>query len=121
LTTHSDTKRKTAVVGFCLGGSLVWALSCKTEGIFSAGSGYYGGNIVQMKEETPKNPVILHFGEKDTHIPKEAVQKIKDAHPEIPIYTYDADHGFANTDKKVFSRESSDLAEKRTLEFFARS
>ena len=120
LSTLPGSKRKTAIVGYCLGGSLVWAAACKTSGIFSAGSGYYGGGILQMKDEQPNIPVILHFGKKDAHIPLDGIQKIQDAHPNIPVYLYEADHGFANTDKTVFHQDSSDLAEKRTLDFFAK-
>jgi carboxymethylenebutenolidase len=121
LATLTGTKIKTAVVGFCLGGSLVWALSSKTSGIFAAGSGYYGGNIVQMKNDSPKIPLILHFGEKDAHISKDAVEQIKKAQPEVPVFVYDADHGFSNTDKKEFSSVASALAEKRTLELFSKA
>ena len=120
LATLAGRKRKTGVVGFCLGGSLVWAAASKTEGVFVAGSGYYGGQIIQMKDEKPKIPVILHFGKKDAHIPLDGIQKVQEANPEVPIYLYDADHGFSNTDKKVFSPEASALAEKRTLELFSR-
>ena len=114
----SGAKRKTAVVGYCLGGSLVWAASAKTDGIFSAGSGYYGGQVLQMMDLKPKFPVILHFGKEDHHIPLDKVAEVAKAHPEVPVYLYDAGHGFANVDKKDFSKEAEALAEKRTLEHF---
>jgi carboxymethylenebutenolidase len=113
-------KRKIAAVGYCLGGSLAWGLSCKTENIFQVASSYYGGNVPSAKKDQPKNPVIFHFGKKDQHIPLDSVQEFQKAHQDLPVHLYDADHGFNNNDKPVYDAVSAKLALERTLAFFAK-
>src|SRR5580704_17909565 len=48
---------KTAVVGFCLGGTLTYSAAANLPG-FSAAAGYYGGHIVRMADQVPKVPTI---------------------------------------------------------------
>ena len=38
---------------------------------------------------------MLHFGTLDKHIPKEEIDKVQLAHPEVQIFGYNADHGFS--------------------------
>jgi carboxymethylenebutenolidase len=121
LATLPGAKRKAAVVGYCLGGSLVWALSCQTNGIFQAGSAYYGSQVLKMMDAKPNNPVILHFGEKDEHIPVSEVKEFSKQHPASPVYLYPADHGFNCMDRSAYDAASAELAEKRTLDFFAKT
>ena len=59
---------KVGIVGFCLGGTVAWAAAGQLSGL-SAAVGYYGGGIIGLKDLKPKVPTLLHFGEKDTHIP----------------------------------------------------
>ena len=47
------------------------------------------------------------------------VGKIRKAHPSMPVFTYDADHGFNCDERGSYDEASADLALKRTLEFFA--
>jgi len=112
------TPPKIGVVGYCLGGSLAWAVSCHTNGIFSAASAYYGSQVIQTVDDQPKNPIIFHFGKQDHHIPLEKVSAFQKAHPDLSVYLYDADHGFNNNDKKSFNAPSAELALERTLSFF---
>ena len=58
------------IVGFCLGGSVVYAAATKLSGL-TAAVGFYGGAIVRFADDKPKVPTQLHFGEKDTGIPLE--------------------------------------------------
>ncbi len=111
------------IVGFCYGGSVAWLASARCEGL-AAASGFYGGNIAtQLIDEQPKCPVILHFGRKDQHIPPEHWAKIEAAHPDTPIYLYDADHGFFSPDRppSVHDPESARLARLRTLQLFLKN
>jgi len=62
---------------------------------------------------------MLHFGEKDKHISMEDVRKIKAAYPAMPVFTYDADHGFNCDERGSYDKPSADVAVKRTLDFFA--
>jgi carboxymethylenebutenolidase len=105
------------VVGYCWGGTLAYASACRVAGI-KAAVGYYGGGIAAMLGEKPKVPVMLHFGEKDKHIPISDVNKIKQAYPSMPVYVYDADHGFNCDERGSHDKPSADLALKRTLAFF---
>jgi len=106
---------KVGGVGYCWGGSLAW-LAATRLGIPSVG--YYGGRTAGLLDEEPKAPVILHFGEHDAHIPMTDVQKIKDAHPDVPVYVYDAGHGFNCDERPDYNKEAADLALDRTLAFF---
>jgi carboxymethylenebutenolidase len=106
------------VVGYCWGGTLAYAAACRVPGI-KAAVGYYGGGIAAMLSEKPKAPTILHFGEKDKHISMDDVGKIKKAYPSMPVYVYDADHGFNCDERGSYDKPSADLALQRTLAFFA--
>lgn len=105
------------ITGYCYGGSVVWAAACRLDGL-AAGSGYYGGMIPKMVGETPKCPVILHFGRHDAGIPLDGVEAVAAAHPEVGVHLYDAGHGFNSDRRKDFHAESAALARKRTLDLF---
>ena len=108
---------KVGVVGFCFGGRLAWLAAAHVNGI-SASVPYYGGGIPDLASEKPKVPVILHFGEKDQHIPVAAVQQFQKAHPDLPVYMYNADHGFNCDQRGSYDAPAAKLARERTLEFF---
>ncbi len=115
---HEAGHAKVAVTGFCWGGTLTWASACRLDGLAAAVS-YYGGAIHGLRNETPKVPTMLHFGEQDTYIPAEQLAEIKAAHPEVQLYTYPAGHGFHCDARGSFEPESAKIAFGRTLEFFA--
>jgi carboxymethylenebutenolidase len=106
------------VTGYCYGGTMSWLAADQIEGL-SAASCYYGGNIPQMLQLKPKCPTICHFGRKDPHIPVEAVEKVKPAHPEVEVYMYEAGHGFARKGSNDYDAASDALAFQRTLALFA--
>jgi carboxymethylenebutenolidase len=103
------------VVGFCWGGSLAWLSATRLN--VAAAVGYYGGRIAQFAAEQPRCPVMLHFGAKDAHIAHTEIDKIRHAHPKVPIYLYDAGHGFNCDQRKDYDPDSAGLARKRTLAF----
>jgi carboxymethylenebutenolidase len=105
------------ITGYCYGGSVTWAAACKCDGL-AAASGYYGGNIPQMAEWQPKCPTILHFGRHDHGIPMEQVERIQKLHPDVPVYIYDAGHGFNSDRRQDYNPEAASLARRRTLELF---
>jgi carboxymethylenebutenolidase len=111
---------KVAVVGYCLGGSLAYFAACDLSDV-NAAVGYYGGMILDAKDEKPKSPTMLHFGEKDAHIPIARVREFAAAHPGLPIYTYPADHGFNCDERESYDAPSAALARSRTLDFLAKS
>ena len=108
---------KVGVVGYCFGGLLTWLSAADANNIACA-SGYYGGGIAQSIEKAPKVPTILHFGDLDAHIPITDVKSIDEAHPEVMVYTYDADHGFNCDHRGSYNESAAALARQRTLGFF---
>jgi carboxymethylenebutenolidase len=109
---------KVGVLGFCLGGSLAWLSATQLNP--AAAVCYYGGQIAKNAAETPRCPVMMHFGVKDPHIGPEDIEKIRQAHPEIPLFVYDAGHGFNCDHRKDFEPVSASLARQRTLEFLGK-
>lgn len=110
------TGSKAGVIGYCLGGTMAWLAAARLDP--DAAVGYYGGQIIGYASESPKAPVMLHFGLQDTHIPKTEIDsKVAAAHPEIPIFWYDAGHGFDTSDRASYNADASKLARDRSLEF----
>lgn len=111
---------RVGVVGYCYGGTLTWAAACRLERV-SAASGYYGGQLVRQLDSTPRAPIILHFGEHDPMIPMSDVDKVRQAHPNVPVYVYPAGHGFNCDARPGYHEESAKLALQRTLELFEKN
>ena len=110
--------RPVFVVGYCWGGTATWLAACRCRGL-SAASSFYGRRIPELLGETPRIPIILHFGKTDTSIPPATVEAIAAAQPDIPIHLYDAGHGFVS-DRRVDHRpDAARLARLRTLQLFA--
>jgi len=111
----SDAGR-VGITGFCWGGFAVWLAACRLD--VQAAAGYYGGGIVAHIGEQPKCPTILHFGERDQSIPLSDVAQISEAHPEVGVYIYEADHGFHCDMRGAFNPRAADIAGMRTLRLF---
>ena len=107
---------KVAVVGFCLGGTIAWAAAGRLSGL-SAAVGYYGGGIIGLKDLKPGVPTLLHFGDKDQHIPIAGVREVAAAHPDVEVHIYPADHGFNCDHRESYDAPSAALAWTRTLGF----
>lgn len=108
------------VTGFCWGGAATWLAACRCDGV-AAAAAYYGRRITELVDETPKCPTILHFGRTDASIPPEVVEFIGQAHPEVPIYLYEAGHGFVSNRRADYHEDAARLARLRTLQLFQRS
>jgi len=50
---------------------------------------------------------MLHFGTLDRHIPKQDIDRVQAAHPEVKIFWYDADHGFNCNDRSAPGRHKT--------------
>jgi len=110
--------KKIGVAGYCWGGTLAWLAATRLDGI-AASVCYYGGQIVEHKDEVPNCPVMMNFGETDSGIPLTAVDEIREAQPNTPIYIYPgAGHGFSCDHRASYDAEQSAIAEQRTLAFF---
>jgi len=107
------------IIGYCWGGSLAWLGATKTHS-FKAAIGWYGGGIAAARDLKPNCPVQLHFGEADHGISMSDVAAIKKAQPEVQVFTYPgAEHGFGCEERPSFSPKDNELAELRSLAFFA--
>jgi carboxymethylenebutenolidase len=112
--------RKLGIVGYCFGGTVAWWGATRSRD-FAAASCWYGGGIPGTREERPNCPVQMHFGEKDASIPMTDVDAVRAAQPNAEIYVYaGAQHGFGCDERGSFSKPDYELAQRRTLEFFAR-
>jgi carboxymethylenebutenolidase len=110
---------KTAVVGFCWGGTIAYVAACRLP--ISAAVSYYGGRILQYGDHKPRCPVMYHFGEQDQSIPPATVEKVRHLHPEGIYYTYPAGHGFNCSERSSYEPQSAQLAFERSLEFLRRN
>ena len=107
--------KKVAVTGFCLGGTITWLAATRLKP--DAAIAYYGGGIHGTKSDKPTVPTMLHFGDKDMHIPMAHVNEIRALHPEVQVFDYPADHGFHCDERGSYDAPASKKAMERTLEF----
>jgi carboxymethylenebutenolidase len=115
--TVASLSGKIGVVGYCWGGGLAWLAAARVPGV-AASVGYYGRLIAtSLLDEIPRVPMFLHYGEHDPNIPMSDVEKVRAAHPEMAIFTYDAGHGFNCEDRADFNPDAATLARARTLAF----
>ena len=111
---------KRGIVGYCWGGTVAWWGATRTPA-FAAAVGWYGGGIAAAREEVPRCPVQLHFGEVDASIPMADVEAIRAARPEVEIFVYPgAGHGFGCEERDSYKPVDAELAQQRTLAFFGR-
>lgn len=110
------------IVGFCLGGKL--GPLALARGAGNAAVAFYGVGLDQCCNilRTTKQPVQMHFGDQDTHIPPEAVSKMQDLAREksnFEVFRYpDGGHAFFRPDLK---NKESEAAYQRMLTFLKRS
>ena len=105
-------------VGFCFGGTTAWLAAARCTGL-SAAVAYYGGHIIDNLTLIPQVPTILHLGKTDELIPPAEVEAIREAHPDLPIFMYEAGHAFVAPNG--FHADSARLSSLRTLAHFARN
>ncbi len=84
-TTHGGDASRVAVTGFCWGGRITWLYAA--HGPVKAGIAWYGRLVGEATPHTPKHPVDLAsllkapvlglYGEKDSGIPLDTVDKMK--------------------------------------------
>jgi carboxymethylenebutenolidase len=106
---------RVSIVGYCWGGTLAYIAACELP--VACAVAYYGGQIKDTLEKSPRRPVMYHFGEKDPHIPMSDVDKIRAADPNGVFHLNPADHGFNCDERSTYDAASATLARDRTLQF----
>jgi carboxymethylenebutenolidase len=108
---------RVAAIGYCWGGTLAYLAACGLP--VACAVAYYGGQIVQHLDKSPRCQVLYHFGEQDPHIPPADVEKIRAADPSGTFHLYPAGHGFNCEDRGSYDAASAGLARERTLSFLS--
>jgi carboxymethylenebutenolidase len=120
---RAEGSAKVGVVGYCMGGGLAFLAATRTDS--DASIGYYGAPIPNYLGEAHgiARPLMLHFAGDDHFIPADkvaAVHAALDPNPHVTIHEYaGVDHGFATQTGARRVADAADLADGRTLAFFA--
>ena len=109
---------RTAVVGFCWGGSVAFLANTR---LGLPAVDYYGARSVPFLDEPARAPVMIHFGARDKSIPPADIELHRNKQPRAKIFVYeDADHAFnRDVDNSHYHAPSAALAWQRTLDFLA--
>ena len=107
---------RVGIVGYCWGGTVAWLAATRLAGLACAVP-YYGGQMGKYSNETPRCPVMGHFGEQDTMPAPDQIRALVDIHPSVSAYFYSAGHGFNCDQRGSFDAAASALARERTLAF----
>jgi carboxymethylenebutenolidase len=114
---------KVGLVGYCLGGRLAYMAAARTD--IDASVGYYGVMIDTMLNEAHAiaNPLMLHIPTADHFVGPDAQAAIHaalDPHPKVTLHDYPGlDHGFATEVGDRRDEAGANLADSRTMAFFA--
>ncbi len=125
LRAHAACTGKVGGVGFCLGGKLAYLLSARFDPDCCVG--YYGVGIEKDLREANgiKTPLMLHLAGKDALCDENARQAIRSSlrsNDLVTIHEYqDQDHAFARPGGEHFDAAAAELADLRSLDFFARN
>jgi carboxymethylenebutenolidase len=121
----------TAVVGYCMGGTVAFYAS--TLGVVGAAASFYGGGVETGRFGLPpllelaselKSPWIGLYGDLDKGIPIEQVEALRSAASEsafpTEVHRYaDADHGFSCDERPgAYNEAAATEATAETLRFF---
>ena len=118
--------KKTAIIGWCFGGGWALKASLARPDLVDATIVYYG-ELVNEPEKLAKlrGPVLGIFAKRDGWITPKWVEAFDAAltKANIPheIYSYDADHAFANPSNQHFDKEAYKDAWDKTLEFLKKN
>lgn len=124
LRTHPACTGPVGAVGFCLGGKLAYLIATRYQPDCSVG--YYGVGIENALDEIANlsGHLLLHIAEKDQFCPLEAQARIHaalDGNARVTLHDYAGlDHAFARVGGKHYDAAAAELANLRSLEFFAR-
>jgi carboxymethylenebutenolidase len=122
----SEVSGGAGVLGFCLGGSLAFAVAAQGEP--AAAVSYYGSGVPDSlaQADRVRCPIIFHFGSEDPYIPADQVAAVERAAEQRPSWEFHrhagAGHAFDNHDAPMFHQpEAAAAAWEQTREFLART
>ena len=117
---------KVGCVGYCMGGGLTLATAMRPTSKVDAAHVYYGGGMPADEQlATIKVPVLGSYGATDTGIPKEQVDRLRDALTkagttnDITLYE-GAGHSFFNDTKPSFHPTSAADSWTKSLAWFGK-
>ncbi|MDJ0767385.1 MAG: dienelactone hydrolase family protein [Ilumatobacter sp.] len=120
---HDATTGHVGAIGFCLGGSLAFAVAIAAEPAVCVS--YYGSGVHEMLDsiDEVECPTLFHFGNADAYIPNEHVEAVNvaiDGRPGFVLNVENAGHAFDNHDNETFYDESAaNAAWAKTRAFLA--
>ncbi|TMM48202.1 dienelactone hydrolase family protein [Qipengyuania marisflavi] len=120
---QSEGCGKVGAVGYCLGGRLAYMAAARTDA--HATVGYYAVGVDGLlgEKHAIAHPLMLHIPTDDGFVDKAAQQAMHaglDNHPKVTLHDYEGmDHGFATEFGDRRSGEAAQLADERTMAFFA--
>lgn len=112
-----------ASIGYCWGGLLSYLSAAG--GLVDSAVCYYGGGIQNNLDRAAdiEVPVLMLFGEADSHIPMDDVQKIAEAFDDndlVDIVSFtDAEHGFNCSHRESYHQRAAVEAHGETLIFLS--
>ena len=108
-----------AISGFCTGGS--WAWVSASAAAFDAAVIYYGSDVYELMDRTPRCPVQFHYGDRDVVVPVEKVTEIRNRFPEAEFHVYpEGEHAFFNPEQAHYDAAAADQAFARSIDFLNR-
>jgi carboxymethylenebutenolidase len=110
LAAMSDSGKAPAVMGFCMGGTLAWAVAAAGEP--SCCVSYYGSGVPDMLGmlDQVTCPTLFHFGNADAYIPNEGIDALSAAiagRNGFFLNVEDAGHAFDNHESAMFWNEAA--------------
>jgi carboxymethylenebutenolidase len=121
LSTVAPAPKAPAVLGFCLGGTLAWAVAAA--GNPSCCVSYYGSGVPGMIGliEQVECPTLFHFGNADAYIPNEGIETLSKAiewRDRFILNVEDAGHAFDNHESEMFwNADAAKSAWAKTMSF----
>ena len=132
---HGGDASRVGITGFCWGGRITWLYSAHNPGV-KAGVAWYGRLVGQASDLQPRHPVDVArdlagpvlglYGEKDSGIPLDTVDKMKSALAQgsaaarksaFVVYP-EAPHAFHADYRPSYRKEAADDGWKRCLAWF---
>ena len=116
------TNGKVGLMGYCLGGLMTFITTARKGA--DASVVYYGGGMEKYLDEAGsiKNPILIHLGEEDEYISKDAQSAIIEAlrgNESARVHTYPGcSHAFARHGGAHYDKDAAKLANGRTADFF---